>query len=180
MPDPADWRRTFDERMRRFAGRQGPRPGEITISIKVRVVGGCFHREHSPRAYEVIDQYLTEQPNVCSEIGFVEHESGPELLIWVAAGTAVITLAKGVIDLITAILRSRTGGVRKGDTPREPLEIIVRRTEGGGKFLEEFVMRIGHDGPIDSNAIERKIEKALSGLVKKDAAAKPRPKRAKR
>jgi|GEM_PF-2034796 len=35
-------------------------------------------------------------------------------------------------------------------------------------------MRIGHDAPIDSNGIQRKIEKALNELVKKDAAAKPK------
>jgi len=81
MPDSADWRRIFDERMRRFAGRRGPRPEETAISIKVRVTGGCFHREHSPRAYGLIDQYLTKQPSVGSEIGFEEHESGPEILI---------------------------------------------------------------------------------------------------
>lgn len=64
--------------------------------------------------------------------------------------------------------------MRKGDAPREPVEIIVRRTDCEGKFREEFVMRIGHDAPIDSNGIQRKIEKALNELVKKDAAAKPK------
>ena len=28
------------------------------ISIKIRVTGGCFHREHSPYAYRIIDTQL--------------------------------------------------------------------------------------------------------------------------
>lgn len=74
----------------------------MELSIKLRVVSGCFHGEHSPRAYELIDLHLVgSSPG----LEYVEHESGPELLAYLAVATAGITLAKSVIDLITAIIR---------------------------------------------------------------------------
>lgn len=48
-----EWQETFRNRMRGFEARRAPQPGEAAVSIKVRVASGCFHREHSPRAYEL-------------------------------------------------------------------------------------------------------------------------------
>jgi hypothetical protein len=48
-----EWQETFRNRMRGFEARRAPQPGEAAVSIKVRVALGCFHREHSPRAYEL-------------------------------------------------------------------------------------------------------------------------------
>ena len=59
-----------------------PQPGEVPLSIKLRVVSGCFHREHSPHAYQLIDSHLNASP---AELEFQEHESGPELLVYMAA-----------------------------------------------------------------------------------------------
>lgn len=52
------WPNEFRERMRHFEGRTAPRPGAAAVSIKLRVNSGCFHREHSPQAYEIIDEKL--------------------------------------------------------------------------------------------------------------------------
>ena len=113
----AQWQETFNARMRRFEARRPPRPGQLSVSIKVRVVSGSFHREHSPRAYALIDQLLTSLPP--SEPGFAieEHESGPELLVYVALATAGVTLAKSVIDLVTAIIKARSEGLEKAIHP---------------------------------------------------------------
>jgi hypothetical protein len=81
--DPG-WERTFRDRMRRFGRRQPPAPGEIPLSIKIRVTSGCFHREHSPHAYALIDSYLEGS---ATEFEFQEHESGPELLVYLALAT---------------------------------------------------------------------------------------------
>src|SRR2546427_8354965 len=132
----AQWQETFRGRMRRFEARRTPRPGELSVSIKVRVVSGCFHREHSPRAYALIDQAAEQL--VTSEHGFAieEHESGPELLVYLALATAGVTLAKSIIDLVTAIIKARSEGVEKGDRPSDPVELIVRRTGEGSEFRE--------------------------------------------
>jgi hypothetical protein len=166
--DP-EWQKTFRERMHRFEARTSAGPGDVSISIKFRVVSGCFHREHSPHAYAVIDSQLAKLPPD-SELVFEEHESGPELLVYLAVATAGITLAKSVIDLVTAIVKSRAEGVKKGDKPAEPAELIVRRIEKGQDFREEIVLRVGHKELADAKVIKKQLDEALCKLVKKDDA----------
>jgi len=173
--DP-EWQQTFRERMHRFEARAGARPGDVAISIKVRVVSGCFHREHSPHAYAVIDSQLAKFP-LDSELVFEEHESGPEVLIYLAVVTAGIALAKSVIDLITAIIKARSEGVKKGDKPADPVELIVRRVEKGEDFREQIVLRVGYKDAIDARLIEKHLDEALRALVEKDDAKEGRGKK---
>lgn len=160
--DP-EWQRTFRDRMDGFKRRRSPVPGEAALSIKIRVASGCFHREHSPRAYELMDSHLASST---AEIEFQEHESGPELLVHMALATAGLTLAKGVIDLITAIIKARSDGVKKGDRPDDPLELIVRRVDDGREYREEMVLRIGHNDPVAPKLIEKQVAEALGKLLK--------------
>jgi hypothetical protein len=155
------WEQTFRERMLLFKGQRQAQAGDAAISIKIRVASGCFHREHSPRAYALIDSYLR---SLSPAVEFVEHESGPELLVYIASATA---LATSVIGLITAIINARAVGVKKGDHPSDPLELIIRRVDDGDEFREEFVLRIGHTEPVDEKAIEVQVEKAILNLMKK-------------
>jgi len=163
----AEWQRTFRDRMRVFKARRSLRPGDVAVSIKLRVVSGCFHREHSPRAYEFIDSHLISLP---SNVEFVEHESGPELLVYLSVATAGITLAKSIIDLVTAMLKARSDGVRKGDRPADPLELIIRRVNDGSEFREEVVLRIGHNDPVDQAIIEKHVDEALRKVLKKSTS----------
>ncbi len=93
--------------MHGFRQRRPPGTSEAALSIKIRVTSGCFHREHSPHAYGLMDAHLATS---AAEIEFEEHESGPELLVYLALATAGLTLAKSVIDLITAIIKARSDG----------------------------------------------------------------------
>lgn len=102
--------KTFSQRMRRFGAHRSPATGELPLSIKIRVTSGCFHREHSPYAYSLIDKHLNALTGDPSTFAFEEHESGPELLVFLAVATAGITLAKSVIDLVTVIIKARSGG----------------------------------------------------------------------
>jgi hypothetical protein len=166
----AQWQQTFRERMHRFEERPPAHPGDVAVSIKVRVVSGCFHREHSPHAYAVIDSYLAKS-SPDSEMRFQEHESGPELLVYLAATTAGITLAKSVIDLVTAIIKARAEGTQRGDKLDEPVELLVRRFDKGNEFREEVVLRIGHKEPADAKIIKRQLDAALRKLIKRDHAS---------
>jgi hypothetical protein len=121
----AQWQEAFRARMRRFEIRRQPKPNELSLSIKIRVRSGCFHREHSPHAYALIDQQLGKLLPSETGLVFEEHETGPEVLVYVAVATAGLTLAKSVIDLVTAIIKTRSAGVEKGDRPSEPLELVV-------------------------------------------------------
>jgi hypothetical protein len=85
-------------------------------------------------------------------------------LVYLAVATAGITLAKSVVDLITAIIKARSEGTNRGDRC-PPLELIVRRVKTDGLFIEEKVLQIGHHETIDSKQIEEKILKAASKLV---------------
>jgi hypothetical protein len=147
--------------MRGFQRRRSTYLGAAALSVKVRVVSGCFHREHSPHAYTLIDRLP-----VPTDVEIVEHESGPELLVFLAAITAGVSLAKSVIDLITTIIKARSDGIKKGDRPTDHLELIVRRSDDGQEYREEVILRIGHTDPVDAAAIEGKIEKALQRLFK--------------
>lgn len=165
-----EWQRTFRNRMHAFeAGHKVPR-GAVPVSIKVRVSSGCYHREHSPHAYSLIDRHLTELL-IQDEVTFEEHESGPELLVFVAAMTAGISLAKSIIDLIVAIIKARSEGIKKGDHPASPLELIVRRTQNGEEFKEETVLRIGHDEAVDPEIIEERLRQAISSLLLKEESS---------
>ena len=164
----AEWQHTFQERMRGFRGRRPAREGDVALSIKLRVVSGCFHREHSPRAYAPIDSHFSLSPDV----EFVEHESGPELLVYLAVATAGLTLAKSVIDLITTIIKARADGVKKGDRPADPLELIIRRVVDAQGYREEVVFRIGHTDPVDPKAVEKQVEEAIRNLLEKQTQLK--------
>ncbi|MGC2465087.1 MAG: hypothetical protein WA517_07820 [Candidatus Acidiferrum sp.] len=161
-----EWQETFRNRMRGFEARRAPQPGEATVSIKVRVASGCFHHEHSPRAYELIDRSLTKLPGSDGSFAFEEHESGPEILLYLAVTTAGLSLAKSIVDLITAIIKARSEGIKKGDHPSEPLELIVRRVHDAQEFREETVLRIGHKDTVDDAKVERQLKDALRKLLK--------------
>jgi hypothetical protein len=161
--------------MRGFGQRRPPAPGDIPLSIKIRVASGCFHREHSPHAYELIDASVAGSP---AEFEFEEHESGPELLVYMAMATAGLTLAKSVIDLITAIIKARSEGVKQGDHPKDPLELIVRRIDDNSGFREETVLRIGHDEAADPKVIEQHVADALNNLLQASEATRHSKKRA--
>lgn len=163
-PTASSWHREFRQRMGRFESMRPPRSGEVSVSLKVRVVSGCFHREHSPLAYEIIDDYVESLPNV-SDFQVIEHESGPEILVYCALATAGISLAKSVIDLITAILKARSDSVKKGDRPSEPVELVVRRIDDRHGFHEETVLRLGHADKVVRKTVEQQLKKALSKLL---------------
>jgi hypothetical protein len=165
-----EWQKTFQERMRHFEERCPSRKNNVAVSIKIRVTLGCFHREHSPNAYRLIDRHLRNSTLSSGELVLEEHESGPELLVYLAVATASITLAKSVIDLITTIIKARAEGIKAGDTRTAPLELIVRRVDSAGEFREAVVLSVGHTDAIDEKAVEKRLNEALSRLVEKKEA----------
>lgn len=165
------WPDEFGRRMRGFSGMRPAQPGQVALSIKVRVASGCFHREHSPYAYAFIDEYLRQSRESDQPFDLIEHESGPEILVYVAATTAGIALAKSVIDLIVTILKARSESVKRGDRPREPLELIVRRSVDGTHVEEEVVLRVGHTDAVDHASVERQLVEALKKLLRNGGTA---------
>ena len=159
-----EWQDAFRRRMHRFEERH-TKNGGIAVSIKIRVSSGCFHREHSPEAFAVINRKIRGVSN--ADFDYVEHESGPELLVYLAVGTAGLTLAKSLIDLTTTIIKARSEGIKKGDNPSEPLELIVRRSDERNGFKEDVVLRIGHTDPVNEKVIEARLKELLDKLNQK-------------
>jgi hypothetical protein len=156
------WQEAFRNRMRHFEASRPRRPGEVAVSIKIRVESGCFHREHSPKAYALIDERL-DKLSTRGLWSFEEHESGPELLVYVVSA---LGLAVGIVNLITAIINARSAGIKKGDHPDDPLLLIVRRTEDRDGLREEFVLRIAHTDKLAKNALAQALTTALQKLLR--------------
>ena len=152
--------------MRRFEKCRPPQPCEVSVSIKVRVQSGCFHREHSPHAYALIDQRLMSFSSEPA-FQFEEHESGPALLVYAAVATAVVTLAKSVIDLVAAIIKARSEGIARGDGPSCPVELIVRRTDK--EFLEEVVLRVGPGDLVSQKVVGKCLSEAVERVIGTEA-----------
>jgi hypothetical protein len=153
-----EWESEFRERMRRFTP---PRDGDVAVSLKVRVISGCFHREHSPQAYALIDERQTSLPDDGARVEFVEHESGPELLVALDLTAAGLALTASVISLVVAILDARRKGVGRGDQPSAPVELVVRRIDYGDTFREERVLSIASDESVDPAQVEALLRAML-------------------
>ena len=156
------WEKSFRERIQRFGHRNMRKTGDIPISIKIRVSSGCFHREHSPHAYQIIDEYIQLNPD--KDYQFEEHESGPELLVWASVLAAGITISANIINLVTAIIKSRSEGIKLGDRPDAPLELIIRYFDENGNLREENILKIDSRESIPENLIEKAILKNTNQL----------------
>jgi hypothetical protein len=155
------WASDFADRLRSF--EQGGPPDSRSVSIKIRVTSGCFHREHSPIAYALIDERVSSLDG--SSFSLVEHESGPEILIFIGALAGAFQLTSSVIDLVTTIIRARHVGVKKGDDPAEPLELLVRRFDEAGTLREEVVLRVAPGDRVLRNEVGSGLASAIERIT---------------
>jgi hypothetical protein len=151
-----NWQAEFRKRMNRFGVTKAD--GLTPVSIKVRVESGCFHREHSPEAYRLIDDHCARAELSDIQYQIEEHESGPEILVYLAVTAAGFGLAKSIVELITAMIKARSEGIKRGDKPSHPLELIVRGHSRQGEYFEEKILRI----PLDQIITAKEIEDAFS------------------
>lgn len=173
-----NWENEFRMRMARFK-RGLPSQGNVKeFSIKIRVISGCYHREHSPHAYQIIDEYINSTH--LADCEYIEHENGPELLVWVSLATVGVGLAASIINLVTAtaIIKARSEGIKHGDRPSEPLELIVRDFDGNGTLREEKVLRIGSSQEVNESMVEQALLKATNKMTPKRKEQKGRPRKA--
>jgi hypothetical protein len=157
------WSREFARQIEGFGGSFEGQPG-IAVSVKVRVVGGCFHREHSPHAYRLIDAAIRE-PGLGSAIQWREHESGPELLVWIPLVTAGLAFSAAAINLVVSILKARSEGIKAGDRPREALELIVRTTRPDEGIVEEKILRFDPQDRVHVAVVGKALEEAARKML---------------
>ena len=159
-----EWEKEFRKRLDSFALKSS---GDvIPISIKLRPIEGCFHREHSPNAYSLIDFQIEKLSGRDQEFHFEEHESGPEIFAYLAALAAGLGLSKAVIELVTAVIKARSEGRKKGDTKSSPLTLIVRGFSKDGEYFEETILQIPNGQGVDQKLIEMALESGTKKLRK--------------
>ncbi len=160
------WDREFIIRLEKFAEEVPGPPGAVPVSIKVRVTGGCFHREHSPIAYEMIDKAVDSVGPDARSLRLVPHENGLEIISWVEH---VVELMGSVILLVTAILHARAEGIRRGDRPAEPVELVVRKEASYGGVRELTLARLSRNDPVVKKDIERLVKEGLANIAQPTA-----------
>lgn len=151
-----EWESDFKQRLDNY---QKNNPNGFSLSIKIGVETGCYHNEHSPHAYEEIYSLLENNKYECD---FIEHESGPEIIAWIALGTAGLACAKSVVDLITAIINARAKGRKKGDRANGNLRLIIRGYEKKGNIKEEKILEITDGSLVSVEDIEKIITNAIN------------------
>lgn len=155
---------------RAIALLKSPKEYENYISIKLSPPSGCCCSHCWPETWHKINQSIAPSGPVEHEgdalienngDNFVleSHESGPEIIIYLALATASVTLAKSIIDLITTIIKGLSTEHKK-----QPLRIkISKRQLIKGNIEEETLIEI--DIPISKgleNNLEEKIKQAIN------------------
>ncbi len=156
------WENELSERLETFRQEKHLDDDVLILSIKIRVTGGCFHREHSPNAYKLIDNLKYSK----LDNKIIEHENGPEIVAYIALATASISFLQSTISLVTEILKARRDGISKGDSPKENLKVIVRGFDKKGRLKEEEIIEVNNITPIDQKTIEKILNKTLKDFKK--------------
>jgi hypothetical protein len=116
----------------------------------------------------------------------IEHETGPEILVYLAivvGGLSVVKggldvaksgldAAKSLIDLVTTVFKARSEGIKRGDHHREPLELIVRGYDDDGKYFEENVLQIKPESSVTPKQIETALKKGIAAKKSKRKSSK--------
>ena len=157
-----EWRNEFKYRLDNFEKEFGDGKG-TSISIKLRIDSGCFHREHAPYSYQLIDKAISEYRLSSEKAVLIEHESGPEILVYISSA---LIFGASIIDLVAAIINSRNKGREKGDRTGSRINIIVRKFDKEENIREENVLEIGNHDKIDKPMLKELLEKSLLNLFK--------------
>lgn len=147
-----------------------PTDFEKYISIKLSPPSGCCCSNCWPETWQMVNKTIMPYGPIKHEgdalIGkdgnaFVleQHESGPEILIYLAAATPSLPLVKSVIELITTIIKSLTNEHRK----QPPRIKVSKRQLIKGKIEEEYLVEI--DIPI-SKDIEKLLEEKIKQVIR--------------
>ena len=157
---------------RAIALLKSPKEYENYISIKLSPPSGCCCSHCWPETWHKINQTIAP----CGPVGhegdalienngdkFVleSHESGPEIIAYLALVTASVTLVKSIIDLIATIIKGLSNEHRK----QPPRIKISKRQIIKGKIEEECLIEI--DIPI-SKDIEKQLEEKIKQAINKN------------
>ena len=150
---------------------KSPKEYENYISIKLSPPSGCCCSHCWPETWRLVNKMIAPCGPVEHEgDALIEnngdkyilesHESGPEIIIYLALATASATLLKSIIDLINTILSGLSNEHRK----QPPRIKISKRQIIKGNIEEENLLEI--DIPI-SKGMEKYIEEKIRQAINK-------------
>ncbi len=146
-----------------------PQEYDKYLSIKLYPPHGCCCSHCWPETWRAVNSFISPYGHVCHEgdavIGdgddkFVleSHESGPEIIVYLALATASTALAKSIIDLITTFVKSLSKEYRK----QPPRIKISKRQLIKGNVEEETIIEI--DIPVSKES-QKQIEERIKKLM---------------
>jgi hypothetical protein len=169
----AHWEATVDDwwlnsfsMLHRFKTHRPERLGDVPIWMKIRI-------DPTSEEHAVIRRYRETLTPADTDFEFETHESGPEILVYLAVTAAGVSLAKSVIDLIATIVKARSETRRKSDLSfkpwgPDPLELIIRHVDERRGQSDEIIIRLGQEETSDAAAIEQKLMEALREIVRSE------------
>lgn len=148
-------------------------PGEYEkyISIKLFPLGiYCCCSDCLPETWSIVNEFIAPCGPVKhegdalvkrDENKFVleQHESGPEIIVYLAVATASLTLIKSIIDLISIIVKGLSNERKKRPTRIK----ILKRQLIKGEIEEENLIEI--DIPI-SKDMQKRLEEKIKQSIK--------------
>jgi len=159
-----------------------PREYEKYTSIKLFPLGiYCSCSDCLPETWSVVNEFIApcgpvkhEGDALVKKDGnkFVleQHESGPEIIVYLALATASVTLVKSIIDLISIIIKGLSNEHKK-----HPARIkISKRQLIKGKVQEESLIEI--DIPI-SKDVQKQLEEKIKQSIDRISYIKGRGKK---
>jgi hypothetical protein len=166
------WIKEFRDRVGRFEGMLPPREGEVPVSVKIRIDTGCYSRGCCPHAFNIIDRKIEELREQGERFVLEEHETGPEIILYLAVATAGLSLAKSVVDLVRTVIKARSDRQKHGDRHHDPVTLVVRRLEKGDTLAEERVMTFAPNDRVTKETVD---EALLDGCRKIMSRVQPEP-----
>jgi len=155
----AYWQSEFRERMLRFSRERPLGQHLIPVSIKIRTLGGCFCPGCNPHFYRAMRLEIEKARREGEEFEVQEHESGPEILVYLAVVGGVLNISAAMTNLITAIIKARSEGSNAGDKPFNGVELIVRGHSKGDDYFEESILRVNSSEDITAKLVRDALKR---------------------
>lgn len=149
----------------------------ILISVQIRTFG----IQLGQAGYELVRSRVRLAQSL-AQFEYREHESGPEIILQIAYATAVITLAKSALDLITTLVKLVSDRIRKGQEQSRGIELVVRFpiTTLDERFSRHSIREESVPLLDDSSLTRESIEIALQQSITKLLTSTPSRERARR
>jgi hypothetical protein len=90
-----------------------------------------------------------------------EHESGPEILVYLTVAAGALNVSAALVNLIAAIIKARSEGRKIGDKPLEGVELIVRGYTSGDNYFEERILRVNQSDEITAKLVRDALKKRV-------------------